>query len=78
MIDLFLILGIALMLIITNYIALIYGIHIGKAMQKDIPPVPIVTTLKKAALVSYKLIKNWPKKVYLQKKARKEENNIWD
>lgn len=67
-----------LILLLSNYTALIYGLRLGKAMQKDIPPAPIVTTVKKAALVSYKLIKNWPKKSYLQKKAKKEEDNFWD
>lgn len=77
MINLYLILAIAILLLISNYIAFIYGVRIGKAMQKDIPHVPI-EPVKNAAKSAYKLIKDWPKKSYLQKKAPKEEENFWD
>jgi len=71
MINLLLILAIALILLISTYTALIYGIRLGKAMQKDIPPVPIepvVSAVKRA----YKLIKSKGHKSYLQKKSPKD------
>ena len=77
MINLFLIIGIALILLISNYTAIIYGIRIGKAMQKDIPPVPIEPVVN-AVKNGYKLIKDKASKSYLQKKAPKQEENFWD
>jgi hypothetical protein len=77
MINLFIIISIALILLISNYTALIYGIRIGKAMQNDIPPVPI-EPVKKAVKSVHKLIKDWPAKSYLWKKEPKQEENFWD
>lgn len=77
MINLFLIIGIALIILISNYTALIYGIRLGKTMQKDIPPVPIepvTNVMKKVA----KLIKDTSEKTYIQKKPKKEEESFWD
>lgn len=71
MINLFLILTIALILLLSTYTALIYGIRLGKAMQKDIPPVPIepaVNAVKRA----YNLIRSKVHKSYLQKKVPKD------
>jgi hypothetical protein len=77
MINLLLILGIALILLISTYIALIYGIRLGKAMQKDIPPVPI-EPVKETVKKAYKVIKDKTKKSYIQKKAPKQEESFWD
>jgi hypothetical protein len=79
MINLFLILGITLILILSNYTALIYGIRLGKAMQRDIPPSPIqpaVEAVKKA----YRAVKSKTHKSYYQKKAPKQDdgtNSLW-
>jgi beta-lactam-binding protein with PASTA domain len=77
MINLFLIIGIALLIIITNYIALIYGMRLGKAMQKDIPPVP-VEPVANAAKKVYKRMRGWPVKSYYQKKEPKGEEYFFD
>ena len=79
MINLFLILGITLILLFSTYAALIYGIRIGKAMQHDIPPVPIEPVVKAFKNV-YKLIKSKAHKSYYEKKAPKQdsdENPVW-
>jgi hypothetical protein len=78
MINLYTTLGIAILLIITNYLAFGYGIRIGKAMQKDIPLAPLVEPVKKAARGAFKLAKNIKNKSYVQKKADKEEFGIFD
>jgi beta-lactam-binding protein with PASTA domain len=72
-----------LFFIFSNYISLIYGIRLGKAMQKDIPKVPVepVVQAAKKAKKAVKLIKDWPKKSYLQKKEPKQytdENPLWN
>jgi len=67
MINLLLIITIALILLISTYTALIYGIRLGKAMQKDIPPVP-VEPVANAVRKVFKLIKDKTHKSYLQKK----------
>ncbi|MEN6313242.1 MAG: hypothetical protein ABFD25_03220 [Clostridiaceae bacterium] len=67
-----------ILFLLSNYIAIVYGIRLGKAMQKDIPPVPIepVTNAVKRA---YKAIKSKTHKSYLQKKAEKKPpESIWD
>ena len=74
MINLFLILAIALILLISNYIALIYGIRLGKAMQKDIPPVPIEPAVK-AVKRAYNAVKSKKHKSYYQKKPPKQDSN---
>jgi len=79
MINLFLIIGITLILILSNYTALIYGIRLGKAMQKDIPPSPIIPVVK-AFKKAYKVIKSKVHKSYYQKKPPKndsDENPLW-
>ena len=74
MINLFLIISIALVLILSNYIALIYGMRLGKAMQKDIPPVPIEPAVK-AVKRAYNAVKSKKHKSYYQKKAPKQDSN---
>jgi hypothetical protein len=77
MINLFLILGNALILLISTYTALIYGIRLGKTMQKDIPPVPI-EPVKKAIKRTFSLVKDL-KRVYMQKtEPKKEEGSMFD
>jgi len=79
MINLFLIIGIALILLLSNYTALIYGIRLGKAMQHDIPPVPIESAVN-AFKGAYKLIKGKVHKSYYEKKAPKQDdgsNPLW-
>ena len=77
MINLFLILGNALILLISTYTALIYGIRLGKAMQKDIPPVPI-EPVKKAFKRTFSLIKDL-RRAYIQKmESKKEEGSMFD
>jgi hypothetical protein len=77
MINLFLILGNALIILISTYTALIYGIRIGKAMQKDIPPVPI-EPVKKAVKRTFSLIKDL-RRAYIQKtESKKEEGSMFD
>lgn len=74
MINLWLVLGITLFIITTNYAALIYGIRLGKAMQKDIPASPakpVAEAIKKA----FKLIRDRPHKSYFQKKAPKQDDD---
>lgn len=60
-----------LLTVINTYISLIYGVRLGKAMQKDIPRLPI-EPVKEAAKKAFKLIKDRPKKSYLQKRDRRE------
>jgi hypothetical protein len=74
MINVWFALAIALTVIITNYIALIYGIRLGKAMQKDVPESP-AAPVSKAAKGVFKLIRDKVQKSYLQKKADKEDEN---
>lgn len=74
MTELFLILGIALILIITNYTAFIYGVRIGKSMQKDIPPVPI-EPVARAAKKAYTVVNEKIHKSYIQKKEVKKDDN---
>ena len=74
MINLLFTLTIALVLILSNYTALIYGIRLGKAMQKDIPPVPIEPAVK-AVKRAYNAIKSKKHKSYYQKKAPKQDSN---
>jgi len=63
-----------LTILISNYISFIYGVRIGKAMQKDIPPVPIEPIIN-AAKRAIKLIKDWPVKKYFQKKPFKQDED---
>jgi len=53
MINLYFIAAICLILLIifliSNYTALTYGVRLGKAMRKDVPPAPTVEPIKKAA-----------------------------
>jgi len=74
MINLLFILTIALVIIISNYIAIIYGIRLGKAMQKDIPPVPIEPAVK-AVKRAYNAVKSKKHKSYYQKKPPKQDSN---
>jgi len=41
--------GLILVFVISNYVAFGYGLRIGKAMQKEIPPPPIAEPVKKVA-----------------------------
>lgn len=84
MINLFLIICIALLLLLSNYTAFGYGVRIGKAMQKDIPPVPLAEPTKEVARVIrkagkrvFKLVPNINELKAL-KKVDKEEINIFD
>ena len=77
MINLFLLLGIAIILAASTYTALIYGIRLGKAMQKDIPTLPfepVTNTVKKV----YRAVKSKVHKRYKERKEYKKETNIWD
>ena len=74
MINLLFTLTIAVVIIISNYIALIYGMRLGKAMQKDIPPVPIEPAVK-AVKRAYNAVKSKKHKSYYQKKAPKQDSN---
>jgi hypothetical protein len=53
MINTFLAVAVYLVLIATHLLFLVYGLRLGKAMQKDIPPIPVVETVKKV----YKRVK---------------------
>jgi hypothetical protein len=77
MINLILILTIALILLTSNYAALHYGIQLGKAMQKDIPPSP-VQNASKGIKRTFATIRD-TKKSYMQKKQPdKEESGPYD
>jgi hypothetical protein len=78
MINLLTALAITLAFLLSNYLALGYGLRIGKALQKDIPPAPLVEPVKRAVTVGVKLAKTVKGKKYLQKKAEKEEVGIFD
>lgn len=69
---------IILAFLLSNYTALIYGLRLGKAMQKDIPPSPIEPVVK-VIKGAYKLIRNKAHKVYLQKKPAEgnKEDSAW-
>jgi hypothetical protein len=57
-----------------------WGIRIGKAMQKDIPPPPLAKPTKKAVKAvgrAFKLLR-LKGKLFLVKKAPKGEENFWD
>lgn len=84
MINLFLIIGIALLLLLSNYLSFGYGVRIGKAMQKDIPPVPLAEPAKEVARIIrkagkrvFRLVPNINELKAL-KKVDKEEINIFD
>jgi len=66
---------IAILLIITNYIAFGYGVRIGKAMQKEIPSPPLSEPAKKLQL---KLARGLKGKVFTEKKEPKEELGMFD
>jgi hypothetical protein len=79
MINLLFTLTIALVLIISNYIAFIYGMRLGKALVKDIPPVPIEPAVK-AVKRAYNAVKSKKHKSYYQKKVPKQDSNenpVW-
>lgn len=77
-------LSFAILLLISNYLSFGYGVRIGKAMQKDIPPVPLAEPAKEVARVIrkagkrvFKLVPNINELKAL-KKVEKEEINIFD
>ena len=51
--------------------------RLGKAMQKDIPPVPVEPVVN-AAKKAYKRMRGWPVKSYYQKKEPKGEEYFYD
>lgn len=65
----------AFVVLATNYIALIYGLKLGKSMQKDIPEQPFKPVVN-AVAKGFKLIRE--KKSYIKKKEKKEEVSIFD
>jgi hypothetical protein len=68
------ILAFILLLLASNCFFLIYGLRLGKAMQKDIPESQ-AAPVTKAAKGVFRLIRDKVHKSYLQKKADKEDEN---
>lgn len=65
--------------LISNYVSFGYGVRIGKAMQKDIPPAPLVEPVKKVTKHAIKLVRDFKGKSFLVKKpAEREKETIWD
>ncbi len=87
MIDLFAI-SLALLFLISNYLAFGYGVRIGKAMQKEMPPAPLVEPTKKAARGLTEMARRGGKRMFKLvrnigeakafKKAPKKEESVWD
>jgi hypothetical protein len=78
------ILALILLLLISHALMLNWGIRLGKAMQKDIPPVPLAEPVKEAAEVLKKIGKRTVrlvsniKELKAVKKGEKEETSIFD
>jgi hypothetical protein len=75
--SILLIIVILLTFIVSNYISLIYGLRLGKALQKDIPSIPVEPIVKASKKIA-RLARDKCKKQYVQKKESKEEYNFWD
>jgi len=78
MFNILAIISVAVVMLISNYIAFGYGMRIGKAMQKEIPEAPLVEPVKKTGKKLLSLAIDLKKKSYIQKKAVKEEFSIFD
>lgn len=82
MINLYLIIALAFYLV-SIFLSLNYGIRIGKAMQKEIPPVPLAEPAGKVAGIVKKIGKRTVRLVNnIQElkatKKEKQETNVFD
>jgi hypothetical protein len=80
------ILSITIIFLISNYLSFGYGLRLGKAMQKDIPPVPLAEPVKQTAKAITKLGKKTVKlvrdvselKAVKRQKKDLEEHSMFD
>lgn len=74
----------AIILFADTILMLSWGIRIGKALQKDIPPVPLAEPVEKAVGIVKKIGKRTVrlvsdiKELKALKKGEKEEVNVFD
>ena len=66
MFDVVISVSVIVLMLITHSIVLNYGLRLGKAMQKDIPPAPLAETVRKV----YKMVK----KTDEEKERKKRED----
>jgi hypothetical protein len=72
--------------LISNYLSFGYGLRVGKAMQKDIPPVPLAEPVKQTVRAITKLSKKTVKlvrdvselKAVKRQKKEHEEHSMFD
>jgi hypothetical protein len=78
------ILAFILLLLASNCFFLIYGLRLGKAMQKDVPTTPLTEPVKEAVGVLKKIGKRTVrlvsdmKELKALKKGEKEETSVFD
>jgi hypothetical protein len=65
----------AVIFLTSNYISLIYGLKLGKSMQKDIPDPPLKQTVE-AVKRHFRVRKE--NKSYIKRKEKKEETSVFD
>lgn len=77
--------AIVAILILSNCLMLNWGIRIGKALQKDIPPVPLAEPVEKAAGIvkkigkrTVKLINSISELKVVKKAQDKETPDVWN
>jgi hypothetical protein len=78
--------SIIIIFLISNYLSFGYGMRVGKAMQKDIPPVPLAEPIKQTAKAISKLGKKTVKlvrdvnelKAVKRSKKEPEEHSMFD
>jgi hypothetical protein len=78
--------SIAIIFLISNYLSFGYGLRLGKALQKDIPPVPLAEPVKQTAKAITKLGKKTVKlvrdvselKAVKRSKKEPEEHSMFD
>jgi len=84
MINLYLIITLAIILPFVTFLSLNYGIRLGKAMQKDIPSVPLAEPAKKVSGIVKKIgnrtvrLVSDIKELKALKKGVKEETSVYD
>lgn len=86
MINTYISLSLAFALLLSNYLSFGYGLRLGKALQKDIPPVPLAVPAEKTVKAIAKLGKRTVRlvkdiselKAVKRKKREAEETSIFD
>jgi hypothetical protein len=88
MINIYLIFASVVVILIYTVLILSYGIRIGRAMQKDIPPVPLAVPVEKVTQKVADVARKGGKKVFRLitnikeakafHKEEKKSGSVWD